>query len=153
MNPEHDYASRWPALFEDLPAHTRDAVLRSLAKSAGEGAPPRETDARLLVDFALGRITAHEYTQRVLARLTGTIDAATGDAATVDESPVDDEPAYEAPVAPEPPPVARVVPPAASKPEAEPLLDHEAAAVAFVRGDITVERYLQNVRKLRNLSI
>lgn len=128
MNPHHDYASIWPELFRFVPAGTRDSVLHALAASAVAGSPPTEADARTLLDFATGQITAKEYARRTLARLSGQPEEPMADMASV----------------PAPSPVE----PPKDDPAAIEMLDHESAALAFVRGEVTAAEYLRNVRGL-----
>lgn len=139
MHPDHDYYAQWPELFRDLPTLTRDALLATLRKSAAAGMPPSRTEASILVDFATGQISAREYGRRTLAHLMG--EYADSEAPPEVRRPdTDIEPAAMAPpeVTVQPPPV--------------PLMDHDVAALAFVRGEVTVEQYLQNARLLRRLA-
>lgn len=139
MHPDHDFYAQWPELFGDLPTTTRDAVLAALHKSAAAGTPPSRTEASILADFATGQISAREYGRRTLAHLMG--EYADSDAPPEVRRPDSViEPAAMAPreVMVQSPPV--------------PLMDHDVAALAFVRGEVTVEQYLQNARSLRRFA-
>lgn len=144
MNPQYDYASMWPELFRFLKPATRETVLKALRTSAETGAPPTEMDARLLIEFASGQISAKEFGRRTLAHLTGQSQTPPA------EESLSAEPVTFASPVRTPSPVQAQAP--ASVPTPTPVLDHEAAALAFVRGEFTVEQYLQNARKLRRLA-
>ncbi|MEO6470717.1 MAG: hypothetical protein ABIR57_02670 [Aeromicrobium sp.] len=166
MNPQQDYAALWPDLFQSLPLSTRDTIVHALRTSAEDGTPPDRIDAGILIDFATGRISAREYGQRTLARLMD----------VPEEVPPPSSPPP--PAAPSAPPMSLVPAPSpvfeSSRPAAAPespaaqpatvaheipsmgeplvvapILDHDEAALAFVRGEVTIEQYLQNARRLR----
>lgn len=131
MNHQPDYAAMWPELFQDLPASTRETVLNALSQTADEGTVPSRNQAQILVDFATDRISAREFGQRTMTHLA--------------DQQATYVPSHAA--APEPEP-APAVPATSDQPIR--ILDHEEAAYAFVRGEVTVEEYLRNARMLRS---
>ncbi|MCW2799723.1 MAG: hypothetical protein JWQ70_1195 [Aeromicrobium sp.] len=71
VNSEHhdDPAHRWADLLEGLYGRRRDAVLEALRASAQQGYPASAEGVRLLVAYALGKISARQYSARMLASL------------------------------------------------------------------------------------
>lgn len=71
MSSEHheDPAQRWAVLLEGLYGRQRDAVLEALRASAQQGYPASADGVRLLVAYALGKISARQYSARMLDSL------------------------------------------------------------------------------------
>lgn len=120
QNPSVPWADRLGRLDRPL----RDAVSAALRHSAETGWPAPDDVVEPLVAYALGEITAHEYSRRVLLALDLDSDVASGtspQAAAVDRS-VDDESA------------------------AVPQVAREDAVQAYVTGRITVGEFLRITR-------
>ena len=64
------YGQQWPELFAQLPDdRARHDVSQTLADSRLEGRDHTRTDVSDFIDYALGRITAAQKTERALHRL------------------------------------------------------------------------------------
>ena len=66
MSEYFDLHHQYPDLFEMLTEEQRRNVMHSFASSWLEGDNPTRDDAALLIDYALGRITAEEYDRKAL---------------------------------------------------------------------------------------
>jgi len=64
-----DPAQRWAGLLEGLYGQRREAVLEALRASAQQGYPATADGVRLLVAYALGKISARQYSARMLDSL------------------------------------------------------------------------------------
>ncbi|MCW2752346.1 MAG: hypothetical protein JWR83_3456 [Aeromicrobium sp.] len=64
-----DPAHRWADLLEGLYGRRRDAVLEALRASVEQGYPASAEGVKLLVAYALGKISARQYSARILDSL------------------------------------------------------------------------------------
>jgi hypothetical protein len=64
-----DPAHRWAHLLDGLHGRQREAVLEALRSSAQQGFPATADGVRLLVAYALGKISARQYSARMLDSL------------------------------------------------------------------------------------
>jgi hypothetical protein len=64
-----DPAHRWAELLHELYGRRRDAVVEALRASVQQGYPATAEGVRLLVAYALGKISARQYSARVLDSL------------------------------------------------------------------------------------
>lgn len=64
-----DPAHRWAELLHELYGRRRDAVVEALRASVRQGYPASAEGVRLLVAYALGKISARQYSARILDSL------------------------------------------------------------------------------------
>ncbi|MDX6277392.1 MAG: hypothetical protein QOJ72_1520 [Nocardioidaceae bacterium] len=64
-----DPAQRWAQLLEGLHGRRREAVLEALRASDEQGFPATAEGVRILVAYALGKISARQYAARILDSL------------------------------------------------------------------------------------
>jgi hypothetical protein len=64
-----DPAHRWAELLHELYGRRRDAVVEALRASVQQGYPATAEGVRLLVAYALGKISARQYSARILDSL------------------------------------------------------------------------------------
>lgn len=64
-----DPAQRWADLLHELYGRRRDAVVEALRASVQQGYPASADGVRLLVAYALGKISARQYSARMLDSL------------------------------------------------------------------------------------
>lgn len=64
-----DPAHRWADLLHELYGRRRDAVVAALRASVQQGYPASAEGVRLLVAYALGKISARQYSARILDSL------------------------------------------------------------------------------------
>jgi hypothetical protein len=64
-----DLAQRWAPLLDELHGQRRAAVIQALQASEEQGYPASAEGVRLLVAYALGKISARQYSARMLDSL------------------------------------------------------------------------------------